>query len=91
MRSIQISLLAGAAMMACAGSVEITMPGDGSSPRIVSRSFGQCSVGRRAIAPGRTFAPPRSRHRPDTITASAPAGKPAGTTQPAVVREAALR
>jgi hypothetical protein len=74
----------------CGRSVEITMPGDGSSPRIV-RSFGQCSAGRRAIAPGRTFALPRSRHRPDTITASAPAGKPAGATHPAVVREAALR
>jgi hypothetical protein len=52
----------------CAQSVEITSPGNGGAPRVVSHSFGNC--GPQAVSSGPVNLPvarPRVNHRPDPL------------------------
>lgn len=69
----------------CGRSVEITLQGNGRQPHVVTHSFGNCGSG--AHGPG---LPPKSKHRPETITASAKTGGAAKAGDTALVREAVL-
>ncbi|MBO0734230.1 MAG: hypothetical protein J2P49_07940 [Methylocapsa sp.] len=74
----------------CGRSIEITSQGDGSKPRVMTRSFGNCA-GAQTAPRGSISVPAKSKHRPEIITARAKRIEPPRAAPSGMAQEAAFR